>query len=152
MEPRRTPVAVPLLRRRQRARAPRGPLAQRETEHDSYPRRILKLSRCSCTPRSSTPSPPSPTTPATRTSSPPLAPASSFRPSSTRTAARVGVPRSLLSHAPPRGSPGKPYLAEHHRQDATAEKAGEGPGCNLFFLFEGVFARFPVYVSELLKC
>ena len=51
--------------------------AQRETEHESYPRSILMLSRCSCAPRSSTPSPSSPTTPATRTSSPPLAPASS---------------------------------------------------------------------------
>src|SRR6185312_13456227 len=75
-----------------------------------------------------------------------------LRPSSTRTATRVGVPRSLLSHAPPRGSPGKPCLAEHHRQDATAEKAGEGPGCKFFFSFKGVSASIPVYGSELLKC
>ena len=69
-----------------------------------------------------------------------------------RTSTRVGVPRSFLPHAPPRGSPGKPCTAEHHRQDATAEKAGEGPGCNLFFSFKGVSARFTVYTSELLKC
>ena len=69
-----------------------------------------------------------------------------------RTSTRVGVPRSFLSHAPPRGSPGKPCTAEHHRQDATAEKAGEGPGCNFFFSFKGVSASFPVYTSELLKC
>src|SRR6185369_7156383 len=62
------------------------------------------------------------------------------------TSTRVGVPR------PSRCSPDKPYLAEHHRQDATAEKAGEGPGCNLFFSLKGVFARIPVFVSELLKC
>ena len=51
---------------------------QRETVHESYPRSFLTLSRCSCARRSCTPSPPAPTTPATRTSSPPLAPASSF--------------------------------------------------------------------------
>src|SRR6185312_13951364 len=69
-----------------------------------------------------------------------------------RTSTRVGVPRSLLSHAPPRGSPGKPCTAEHHRQDATAEKARKGPGCNFFFTFKGVSASFPGYTSELLKC
>ena len=52
----------------------------------------------------------------------------------------------------PVAAPGKPCLAEHHRQDAAAEKAGEGPDCNLFFSFKGVFARIPVYDSELLKC
>ena len=52
--------------------------AQRESEHDSYPRRILKLTWCSCVPYSPTPSPPSPTTPADQTSPPPLAPASSI--------------------------------------------------------------------------
>src|SRR6185503_18953290 len=52
--------------------------ALRETEHDSYPRRILKLSRCSCAPCSPTPSSPSPTTLATRTSAPPLTPTSSI--------------------------------------------------------------------------
>ena len=57
-----------------------------------------------------------------------------------------------LYHAPPHCSPGKPCLAEHHRQDATAEKASEGPGCNLFFSLEGVFASFPVFGSEILKC
>ena len=34
---------------------------QRETVHESYPRSFLTLSRCSCTRRSSTPSPASPT-------------------------------------------------------------------------------------------
>ena len=61
----------------------------------------------------------------------------------------MGVPRTPLSHAPPRCSPGKPCLAEHHRLDATAEKAGEGPGCNLFFSLQGVFASLPEYRSEL---
>src|SRR6185312_273051 len=69
----------------------------------------------------------------------------------TRTSTRVGVPRSLLSHTPPRGSPGKPCIAEHHRQDATAEKAGEGPDCKFFFSFKGVSASIPVYIRELLK-
>ena len=59
--------------------------------------------------------------------------------------------RTPLPNVPPRCSPGKPCLAEHHWQDATAEKAGEGPGYN-FFSLKGVFARFPVFVSELLKC
>ena len=110
------------------------------------------LLRCSCTRRSSTTSPPSPTTPATRTSSPPLALASSSPTILHRTSTRVGVPRPPLSHAPPRCCPGKPCLAEHHRQDATAEKAGKGPGCNLFFSFEGVFASFLGLSSEILKC
>ena len=125
-------------------------LTQRENVHESYPWSFLTLSRCSCAPRSSTTSPPSPTTPATRTSSPPLTPTSLIP--FTRTPTWVGVPRPSLSHAPPRCSPDKPYLAEHHLQDATAEKAGEGPGCNLFFSLKSVCARFPVYVSELLKC
>ena len=77
IEPNPPPDAVPLLRRRRRARAPRGPASPEESVHESYPRRILMLSQCLCAPRSSTPSPPSPTTPVTRTSSPPLAPASS---------------------------------------------------------------------------
>ena len=38
---------------------------QRETVHESYPRRFLTLSQCSCVRRSSTPSPASPTPPAT---------------------------------------------------------------------------------------
>src|SRR6185436_2533027 len=75
-----------------------------------------------------------------------------MRASNPRTPTRVGVPRSLLSHAPPRCSPGKPCLAEHHRRAAAAEKAGEGPGCNFFFSFKGVFASIPVYTSEILKC
>jgi hypothetical protein len=52
----------------------------------------------------------------------------------------------------PHCSPGKPCLAEHHQQDATAEKAGEGPGCNFSFLFKGLAASFTEVGSELQKC
>jgi hypothetical protein len=52
----------------------------------------------------------------------------------------------------PRCSPGKPCLVEHHRQDATAEKAGEGPGCNFSFSFKGLAASFTEFGSELQKC
>src|SRR6185369_1423448 len=126
--------------------------APKKTEHDSYPRSFLELTRCSCAPCSSTPSPPSPPAPANRTTDPPSTPTSSKPCTKHSNVDQVCVPRSLLSHAPPRGSPGKPCTAEHHRQDATAEKAGEGPGCNFFFSFKGVSASFPVYTSEILKC
>ena len=72
-----------------------------------------------------------------------------FRPPQPRTPALVGSSRTPLPSVPPRCSPSKPCLAEHHRQDATAEKSGEGPGCNLFFSLEGVFASLPEYRSEL---
>src|SRR6185436_7544317 len=50
--------------------------APKKTEHDSYPRSFLELTRCSCVPCSPTPSPPSPPAPANRTTDPPLTPTS----------------------------------------------------------------------------
>ena len=110
------------------------------------------LSRSSCARRSTTPSPPSPHR--RRTEQPPRhwRRRARIRASNPRTPTRVGVPRSLLSHAPPSCSLGKPCLAEHHRRAAAAEKAGEGPGCKFFLSFKGVSASIPVYTSELLKC
>ena len=57
--------------------------------------------------------------------------------------------RTPLPNVPPRCSPGKPCLAEHHRKDATAEKASEGHGCNFSFLVKGLFASFSEFGSEL---
>ena len=74
-----------------------------------------------------------------------------FRPPLTRTLALVGSSRTPLPNVPPHCSPGKPCLAEHHQQDATAEKVGEGPGCNFSFSFEGLNASFLEYDSELQK-
>ena len=40
---------------------------------------------------------------------------------------------------------------EHHRQDATAEKAGEGRGYNFSFSDKGLGASFSEFGSELQK-
>ena len=75
-----------------------------------------------------------------------------FRPPLTRTPALVGSSRTPLSNMPPHCSPDKPCLAEHHRQDATAEKAGEGPGCNFFFFVRGCVCKFSRVKQWTSKC
>jgi len=76
-----------------------------KTEPDSYPRSIHELTRCSCVPCSTTPSPPSPPAPANRTTDPPSTPTSSNL-CSKRSNVDQGRCSSIL--APPRASPWQP--------------------------------------------
>ena len=76
-----------------------------KTEPDSYPRSIHELTRCSCVPCSTTPSPPSPPAPANRTTDPPSTPTSSNL-CSKRSNVDQGRCFSILS--PPCASPWQP--------------------------------------------
>ena len=76
-----------------------------KTEPDSYPRSIHELTRCSCVPCSTTPSPPSPPAPANRTTDPPSTPTSS-NPCTKPSNVDQGRCFSILSL--PRASPWQP--------------------------------------------